>query len=115
VEWTDAWFGHPHAGEMTFSFFDLIEHVSRTRRLRAGTIIGSGTVSNEDRSVGSACIAERRAIETIEHGAAMTPFMRFGDRVTIDMSDQDGNSIFGAIHQRIVPLHQPYSSKGNEP
>jgi fumarylacetoacetate (FAA) hydrolase len=107
IEWNGEWFGHPNAREMTFNFHRLIEHVTRTRRLRAGTIIGSGTVSNVDRSAGSACIAERRAIELIDEGEPKTPFMKFGDRVRIEMLDEDGRSIFGAIDQRIVPLAQP--------
>jgi fumarylacetoacetate (FAA) hydrolase len=78
--------------------------VTRSRRLRAGTIVGSGTVSNEDRAAGSACIAERRAIELIEQGAPQTAFMRFGDTVRIEMLDAAGASIFGAIDQRIVAL-----------
>ena len=104
VHWNGEWFGSPNAREMTFTFHDLIEHVTRSRRLHAGTIIGSGTVSNEDRAAGSACIAERRAIELIEHGAPQTPFMRFGDRVRLEMLDGDGASIFGAIDQRVVSL-----------
>jgi fumarylacetoacetate (FAA) hydrolase len=106
VHWNGDWFGSPNAREMTFTFHQLIEHVTRSRRLRAGTIIGSGTVSNEDRAAGSACIAERRAIELIEHGAPQTQFMRFGDRVRIEMLDGDGASIFGAIDQRIVSLDE---------
>ena len=104
VKWNGEWFGSPDAREMTFTFHQLIEHVTRSRRLSAGTIIGSGTVSNEDRSAGSACIAERRAIELIEQGEPRTPFMRFGDRVRVEMLDADGASIFGAIDQRIVSL-----------
>ena len=104
VHWNGEWFGSPNAREMTFTFHQLIEHVTRSRRLHAGTIIGSGTVSNEDRAAGSACIAERRAIELIEHGAPQTPFMRFGDRVRLEMLDGDGASIFGVIDQRIVSL-----------
>jgi fumarylacetoacetate (FAA) hydrolase len=104
VHWNGEWFGSPNASEMTFTFHQLIEHVTRSRRLRAGTIIGSGTVSNEDRGAGSACIAERRAIELIERGAPQTPFMRFGDRVRLEMLDGQGASVFGAIDQRIVPL-----------
>ncbi len=95
-------FGHPHGGEMTFGFGELIEHAARTRRLSAGTIIGSGTVSNDDRSVGSACIAERRAIEIIEHGAPRTAFMSDGDRVVLDVCDDHGHSIFGPIEQRVT-------------
>lgn len=106
IEWNGQWFGHPNASEMTFTFHELIEHVTRTRRLRAGTIIGSGTVSNEDRSMGSACIAERRAIELIEHGAPRTGFMMFGDRVRIEMLDGAGQSIFGSIEQTIVPYER---------
>lgn len=103
VQWNEQWFGHPHGGAMNFHFGQLIAHAALTRRLRAGTVIGSGTVSNSDRSVGSACIAERRAIEMIEHGAAQTAFMRFGDRVRMDVQGADGQSLFGAIEQRIVP------------
>lgn len=102
VHWNGQWFGHPHGGQMTFGFGQLIAHAALTRRLRAGTLIGSGTVSNAERSVGSACIAERRAIEMIEHGAAQTGFMRFGDRVHMEVVDSDGQSLFGAIDQRVV-------------
>jgi naringenin degradation protein FdeI len=102
VEWNGEWFGEPNAGEMTYDFTQIVEHVTRTRRLRAGTIVGSGTVSNADRSAGSACISERRALETIEHGEPRTGFMRFGDRVRIEMLGADGRSIFGAIEQRVV-------------
>ena len=95
-------FGEPNAGEdMTFSFPQLIAHAARTRALCAGSIIGSGTVSNKDSSRGSACIAERRSLETVEQGAAKTPFLKFGDRVRIEMSDAQGASIFGAIDQVI--------------
>ena len=97
-------FGRPEAGvDMTFDFPRLIEHVTRTRRLGAGAIVGSGTVSNYDRSRGSSCLAERRALEQVEQGRAITPFLRFGDRVRIEMFDRDGRSIFGAIDQRVVP------------
>jgi fumarylacetoacetate (FAA) hydrolase len=96
--------GHPDAGvDMTFDFPRLIEHVTATRRLGAGAIVGSGTVSNYDRSRGSSCLAERRMLEQIEHGRAITPFLRFGDRVRIEMFDRAGRSIFGAIDQRVVP------------
>lgn len=96
-------FGRPECGvDMTFNFLQLIEHVTKTRRLGAGTIIGSGTISNYDRSRGSSCIAERRMLETVEDGAAKTPFLRFGDQVRIEMFDAEGNSIFGAIDQKIV-------------
>ncbi|MCC5791576.1 MAG: fumarylacetoacetate hydrolase family protein [Legionellaceae bacterium] len=96
-------FGHPNAGvDMTFSFADLIAHAAKTRQLSAGTIIGSGTVSNCDRSKGSSCLAEKRMLETIEFGQAKTPFMRFGDRIKIEMHDTQGASIFGAIDQKVT-------------
>jgi fumarylacetoacetate (FAA) hydrolase len=96
-------FGKPLAGvDMTFDFPQLIAHAAKTRRLGAGTIVGSGTVSNYDRSLGSSCIAERRVLEQLDSGAARTPFLRFGDRVRIEMFDTAGRSIFGAIDQRVV-------------
>jgi fumarylacetoacetate (FAA) hydrolase len=99
-----ALLGHPEAGvDMTFDFPRLIEHVTVTRRLGAGTIVGSGTVSNYDRSRGSSCLAERRMLEQLEHGRPTTPFLRYGDRVRIEMFDRAGASIFGAIDQRVVP------------
>src|ERR1700722_4394719 len=96
------WFGHPNGKEMTFNFFRLIEHAAYSRRLRAGTIVGSGTVSNASRDAGSACIAERRAIETLDLGGAKTPFLRFGEHVRIEMFDAGNRPIFGAIDQRYV-------------
>jgi len=96
-------FGEPDCGiDMTFNFNQLVEHVTKTRRLGAGSIIGSGTISNYDRSKGSSCIAERRMLETIEHGKPSLPFMRFGDIVRIEMLDSEGRSIFGAIEQKVV-------------
>ena len=96
-------FGKPNARTgMVFDFPKLIAHAAKTRPLGAGTIVGSGTVANEDRSVGSSCIVERRAIEMLEHGAPRTPFMKFGDRIRIEMLDAQGRSIFGAIDQKIV-------------
>lgn len=95
-------FGDPEAGpEMHFSFHDLIEHITRTRSFTAGTILGSGTVSNEDRERGSSCLAEKRMIEKIESGEFQTPFMSVGDRVRIEMRDEEGNNIFGAIEQTV--------------
>ncbi len=88
--------------EMTFHFGQLIAHVARTRRLRAGSIVGSGTVSNRDWSHGVSCIAEKRAIETIELGSPRTPFMQFGDTIRIEMRGADGASVFGAIDQRVA-------------
>jgi fumarylacetoacetate (FAA) hydrolase len=102
VQWNGEWFGQPHGAQMNFHFGELIAHAALTRRLRAGTLIGSGTVSNAERNVGSACIAERRAIEMIEQGAPVTGFMRFGDRVRMDVTGSDGQSLFGAIDQRVV-------------
>jgi fumarylacetoacetate (FAA) hydrolase len=106
-------FGKPDAGvDMTFDFPTLIAHAAKTRRLAAGSIIGSGTVSNKldggpgkpvsAGGVGYSCLAELRMIETIEHGAPKTPFMRFGDRVRIELFDKDGASVFGAINQQVV-------------
>ncbi|MBI2308866.1 MAG: fumarylacetoacetate hydrolase family protein [Rhodocyclales bacterium] len=95
-------FGRPNAGvDMTFDFGQLIAHVARTRELEAGSIVGSGTVSNVDRSTGSGCLAEKRCLETIADGQPATPFMRFGDRVRIEMFDAAGSTIFGAIDQRV--------------
>lgn len=111
-------FGKPNAGEdMTFDFPTLIAHAAKTRPLSAGTIVGSGTVSNkqgtehgsavEDGGVGYSCIAEVRMIETIRDGKPSTPFMRFGDRVRIEMQDGSGASIFGAIDQTVVKYAGP--------
>jgi len=96
-------FGHPNAGaDMTFDFPTLVAHAARTRELEAGSIIGSGTVSNVDRSAGSACVAEKRMLETLSSGKPATPFLRFGDRVRIEMFDASGQSIFGAIDQEVA-------------
>ena len=105
IEFNGAWFGSANGSEMAFGFGDLIAHAARTRRLTAGTIIGSGTVSNADRSVGSSCISERRVIEIIDSGAARTSFMHFGDRVRMEAMRTDGTAgPFGAIDQRIVAV-----------
>ena len=97
-----ALFGRPDAGvDMTFDFPQLVAHAARTRPLGAGTIVGSGTVSNVDRSVGSSCLAEVRMLETIDRGQPSTPFMSFGDRIRIEMLDAEGRSIFGAIDQEV--------------
>lgn len=96
-------FGKPDAGkDMVFSFPQLIAHAAKTRQLGAGTIIGSGTISNSNADAGSACIAERRAREMIELGAPQTPFMKFADRIRLEMFDSAGHSIFGAIDQQMV-------------
>ena len=103
VESNGQWFGHPHGGEMNFSFGQLIAHAARTRRLTAGTIIGSGTVSNQARDAGSACLAERRVIEILDEGAAKTPFMRYGDTVRMQARWPDGREgPFGVVDQRVV-------------
>ncbi|MCP1265311.1 fumarylacetoacetate hydrolase family protein [Aeromonas hydrophila] len=97
-------FGAPDAGvDMTFNFYELIAHAAKTRPLGAGCIIGSGTVSNYDRSRGSSCLAELRMLEIIESGQATTPFLRFGDTVSIAMQDRNGMSLFGTILQRVTP------------
>ena len=92
--------GDPNAGDdATFSLFDLIAHAARTRELKAGTMIGTGTISNQDRATGYACLMEARLVEQVELGEAKTPFLKFGDRVKIDMRDERGVTVFGAIDQ----------------
>lgn len=104
VHWNRVKVGEPNAADdMTFNFPQLIAHVTKTRNARAGSIIGSGTVSNLDRSRGYCCIAEKRSLEMIESGSATTPFMKYGDTVRIEMLDDHGRSIFGAIEQRVAP------------
>ncbi|QPC44129.1 fumarylacetoacetate hydrolase family protein [Kaustia mangrovi] len=114
VDYNGEPFGRAEAGrDMTFDFPRLIAHAARTRPLGAGAIVGSGTVSNKldggpgkpvsQGGAGYSCIAEIRMIETIEHGAPKTPFMRFGDTVRIEMKDRDGHSVFGAIEQTVEP------------
>jgi len=116
VTLNDQPFGRPNAGEdMTFSFAQLIAHAAKTRELGAGSIIGSGTVSNKQGSlhgssianggVGYCCLAELRMYETIEQGAPATPFLRFGDTVRIEMLDAAGASVFGAIDQEVAHYH----------
>jgi fumarylacetoacetate (FAA) hydrolase len=96
-------FGEPEAGQdMQFNFAQLVAHAARTRPLAAGCIVGSGTIANEDESRGASCLAERRVLEVIEHGKPSTPFMQFGDSIRIEMLDDDGASIFGAIEQTVV-------------
>ena len=102
--WNGKKVGMCDAGpEMTFHFGQLIAHICKTRNVRAGSIVGSGTVSNKDWSKGYSCIAEKRCIETIEGGAPKTPFMQYGDTIRIEMNGRDGQSIFGAIAQKVVP------------
>jgi fumarylacetoacetate (FAA) hydrolase len=103
VYWNGKEFGHPDASQMGFGFEQLVAHGALTRKLSAGTVIGSGTISNETyRTVGSACIAERRGIEKQDGSPTSTPYMKFGDTVRIEMFGADGQSIFGAIDQRMT-------------
>ena len=108
VQWNGERFGEPHGGEMNYSFGQLVAHAARTRKLTAGCIVGSGTVSNASRSAGSACIAERRVIEKIDQGEIRTAFMRFGDRVRMQAQYEDGSEgPFGVIQQRVVQAMEP--------
>ena len=103
--WNGRKVGMCEAGpEMTFHFGQLIAHICKTRNVRAGSVIGSGTVSNKDWTHGYSCIAEKRAIETIEGGAPSTPFMKFGDTIRIEAKAKDGQSVFGAIEQKVAAL-----------
>lgn len=103
VHVNDQMLGQPDAGaDMAFDFLRLIVHAAKTRPLSAGTILGSGTVSNKDPKPGVCCLAERRALETIAHGAPQTPFLAFGDRIEIGMHDAEGRSVFGTIEQEVV-------------
>ena len=96
------WFGAPDAGvDMQFDFAQLVAHAARTRPLSAGTLVGSGTIANQDTSLGASCFAEKRTVEALETGKPVTPFLSFGDSVRIEMLDGEGRSIFGAIEQRI--------------
>jgi fumarylacetoacetate (FAA) hydrolase len=108
--------GQPNAGtDMTFDFPRLIVHAAKTRPLGAGAILGSGTVSNKDTKVGVCCIAERRALEMIAGGKATTPFLKFGDRVEIEMRDADGRSVFGEIEQEVVKAGHRVAVAAPEP
>lgn len=99
----DELFGQPNCGvDMTFDFPTIVAHAAKTRPLSAGCVIGSGTISNYDRSAGSSCLAEIRMLETIADGKPSTPFMSFGDTVRIEMFDKNGVSIFGSIDQKVV-------------
>ncbi|WP_176079961.1 fumarylacetoacetate hydrolase family protein [Paraburkholderia tropica] len=96
-------FGAPNGREMSFGFHELIAYIAYNRNLRAGMLLGSGTFSNVDyHATGSACLAEQRAIEMLEHGESRTPWMRFGERLRFDMKGHDGQSIFGAIDHRYI-------------
>lgn len=99
-----AWFGEAECGvDMQFSFAELVAHVAKTRPLTAGTIVGSGTIANEDTGKGASCLAEQRTVETLRDGHPTTPFLKFGDRLKIDITDASGASIFGSIEQQIAP------------
>ncbi|WP_020656808.1 fumarylacetoacetate hydrolase family protein [Massilia niastensis] len=103
--WNGHLVGQPNAGDdMAFNFPQLIAHLCKSRNVRAGSIVGSGTVSNKDARRGYSCIAEKRCLEMIADGAASTPFMRFGDTIRIEMLDEKGKSIFGAIDQALKRL-----------
>jgi len=96
------WLGNPNAGDdAQFSLFDLVAHAARTRELKAGTLVGTGTVSNRDPATGYACLMEARLVEQVELGEARTPFLSFGDAVKIEMFDRHGATVFGAIEQRV--------------
>lgn len=98
----EQWFGEAECGvDMQFDFGQLVAHAAKTRPLTAGTVVGSGTIANEDTSKGASCLAEQRTVETLRNGKPSTPFLKFGDRVKIDVTDRDGKSIFGAIEQAI--------------
>jgi fumarylacetoacetate (FAA) hydrolase len=99
------WFGEAECGvDMQFNFAQLVAHAAKTRPLTAGTIVGSGTIANEDTSKGASCLAEQRTVETLRDGKPSTPFLTFGDTLRIEITDKQGMSIFGAIEQRIASL-----------
>ncbi len=99
-----AWFGAAECGvDMQFSFAELVAHAAKTRPLTAGTLVGSGTIANQDTGKGASCLAEQRTVETLRDGQPSTPFLKFGDRLRIDVTDAAGASIFGAIEQLVAP------------
>ena len=101
VDYNGEVFGRADAGAMHFHFGQLIAHAARTRALAAGTIVGSGTISNEDLSKGSSCLAEKRMLEKIHEGVIKTPFMKVGDTIKMQMLDGEGHSVFGTIQQKV--------------
>ncbi len=102
------WFGAAECGvDMQFSFAELVAHAAKTRPLGAGTLVGSGTIANEDISKGASCLAEQRTVETLRDGKPSTPFLKFGDSVRIEITDASGASLFGAIEQ--IVTRQPSS------
>ena len=99
------WFGEAEAGvDMQFSFAELVAHAAKTRPLAAGTIVGSGTIANQDTAKGASCLAEQRTVETLRDGKPSTPFLKFGDRVKIDVTDASGASLFGSIEQTVAKV-----------
>ena len=101
----EKWFGEAEAGvDMQFSFAELVAHAAKTRPLAAGTIVGSGTIANQDTAKGASCLAEQRTVETLRDGKPSTPFLKFGDRVRIDVTDAKGASVFGAIEQTVAKV-----------
>ena len=99
----DRWFGEAECGvDMQFSFAELVAHAAKTRPLSAGAIVGSGTIANEDTSKGASCLAEQRTVETLRDGKPSTPFLKFGDRLRIEITDEHGESLFGAIEQVVA-------------
>lgn len=102
VKYNNQFFGKANAGEMHFHFGELIAHAAKTRNLVAGTLIGSGTVANEDPTVGSSCLAEKRTLEQINSGSIQTPFMKAGDTIEIWMENSQGKDLFGHIQQKVV-------------
>lgn len=106
VTFNDQFFGNADAGAMHFSFGELLSHISQTRPLSAGTVLGSGTVSNEDTSRGSSCLAEKRMLEKINTGEFKTPFMNEGDTIRMEMKNEAGESIFGTIEQKVVSYNK---------
>jgi fumarylacetoacetate (FAA) hydrolase len=105
--WNGKLVGQPHAGDdMVFNFPQLVSHLCKTRNVRAGSIVGAGTVSNKDAARGYSCIAEKRCLEMIADGEASTPFMQFGDTIRIEMLDAGGKSVFGAIDQSVKRMER---------
>ncbi|MBN8726499.1 MAG: fumarylacetoacetate hydrolase family protein [Xanthomonadales bacterium] len=97
------WFGEAECGvDMQFSFAELVAHAAKTRPLTAGTLVGSGTIANQDTDRGASCLAEQRTVETLRDGRASTPFLKFGDSVRIEITDAAGKSLFGAIEQVVA-------------
>lgn len=111
VKYNNEFFGKANASQMHFHFGQIIAHAAKTRDLMPGSIIGSGTVSNEDTSAGSSCLVEKRTLEQINTGEAKTPYMKVGDRIQIEMFDSQGQSIFGAIDQKVSQAPSPKGRK----